>query len=184
MTRRHEQRVRALLADPRAIRWEYDRGEWLRYLDAERARPQLLPWLLFGLFAFTGSFAAWLYVANGDAIGGSAARTWLLLGGGGLVAGAVAGLFEWFVRRTAHERRRSAEGIFCAGEAGVYLTGVYWPWYGAGFGFRSCVFEPGPPPRALFRFSLPRSGVSELRVPVPADRVEEARSWIGAIGGA
>lgn len=184
MAGNHERAARALLSDPRSLRWDYDREEWLRYLRAERARPHPLPWILAALFAGAGLLLAALFVAEGDAIGGSPARTWLLLGGGGLGLGALLAVGGAWTRRRAFAGREESEGIFCLGETGAYLTGTYWPWRGLGIRLGECDLDPGPPPLLRLRFSLPRSGVSELRVPVPAGRVEEARALLARLSQA
>lgn len=179
IARGYERRAAALLAGESWISWTYSEAQWREHVAAERGRGKYLGLMMVLVFALAGFGVAMGIAEDGGRLFESRELVWVLPPLGGAVFGlGVAAVIGWHRRRTL-ARMANAQGVFCLGEEGMYLTGSYWPWRGAGIRLLDVRQDGGA---LVFHFRVTRGGDPKVRVPIAHGHEEAARQLVERLG--
>lgn len=166
--------ARALVESRGNLYWEYEGAEWQRFVDRERTTSSVLPWLLGGVCALGGGVLALLVFEEARPLfGGTAGH---FVGVPIVTAGLGWGLGHAIaaMQRANVARMRAAQGIFCLGRQGAYLTGHFVPLHATQARLVGLEIEGDV---LAFKITNGRATV-RLRAPIPAARRAEAQQMV------
>ncbi|MCG8585502.1 MAG: hypothetical protein MI757_12395 [Pirellulales bacterium] len=161
--------------------WFIDRSDWHRYLDERKTRTNIALFIVppACMVPLIGVSAA-MY-DSGDWIFGSVFWTFVIPPLAALAIGGAACGYIYCTTFQRRERLRDMQGQCYLGHRGLYITGMYWPYFSYGFGLAEAKasFSKGPVGDLVLTFrNRTKHGTvdNELRIPVPKEnrvKVEE-----------
>jgi hypothetical protein len=151
--------------------WTWTPEEWERFVRTEKRSWRACVWIVpLAMFLIAGACAVW-----GDEDGSLLASIFAALGG-------VMTIVAWAVatsRKRFFERGRRSRPHAYIGPLSLYFNGAYHSWTSFGTSLGGVQLIDGPPLMVEFRLEVGDYS-SEVWVPVPAGREEEARRLVHA----
>jgi hypothetical protein len=160
-----------LSGEERVAHWTYSPEEWARYTEAEHGRDKTAKIILFCVISGFALFFGVLFLIFGGKAGVIVSLVML-----GLIA--IIGVTAALSIVLAHLANRGGAGEVTIARTGVYLNKALHNWNMIGANLDCVEVVQGESPLLVFSYSYPaRHGRqrTDLRVPVPAGKEEEAR---------
>lgn len=178
VARRYERAVAALLGGACVLRWQIPAAQWRAHVAAERTGNRRFALLFIGLGALVGVGVAMAMAEDGERIAGSPELVWVLPPLAGAALGSVVAAVVRARQHAHFDRMERSPGVFCLGDAGLYLTGSYWPWHGVGISVRDVAIEGD---RLVFQFAVGEGGQQAVRVPIAPGHEPEAQQFVAGM---